>query len=166
MKRKKTYHFLLLELLIAMTLFTTCILPLTSIPMKTLREQIQTYQRLQLQRISEETLAIVLSKLYRQEISWEKLKERSVVLAAEQIPLPLKGIGQRKVERTVYVETACQKEGQHSTQHRLLNIDIVFRTLKDRHFFIFKNKRKETQTVRYRIHIRQQDVKNQEPSAI
>ncbi len=159
MKRKKTYSFLLLELLVALLLFSACVLPLTSIPMRALQSELKTYQRLQLQRISDEAFAIVQAKLYQKEITWEQLnvseKNKSIALKNEVVPLNIQGIGNKKIERSAYIYSTSKKKGKHSDQYRLVKVDVVLKSPQDKYFFLFKKRRLDTLTITYQVFVHQ-----------
>ncbi|MBY0530303.1 MAG: hypothetical protein K2P51_09005 [Rhabdochlamydiaceae bacterium] len=158
MNRRRCYHFLLLELLIAFTLFASCILPLTHIPMKAFEEELKTYQRLQLHRISDEAMAEVKAQLFKNEIPWEKLdvyKNNKSLIFQDSVTLDLKGLGARSIERTGYIFSSSRKKGKNQDQHRLVEIEIKLTTPKAKNFFVFNKKRRNTLSFYYKALVSQ-----------
>ncbi len=144
--------------MIAISLFTSCILPLTHIPLKALTEELKTYQRLQLHRISDEALAEVKAKLFQNAISWEELdvnKNNKSLVFQDKVALNLKGLGARNIERLGYVSSSSRKKGGNQDQHRLVNIEIKLVTPKTRKFFLFNHITRDTLSFHYKVFVTQ-----------
>ena len=135
---KKKQSFLLLELLIALSLFTLCILPLVELPFKALSEEIKSCQRMQLQRLADLAFADIEAQLFQNQISWDELsckRNEKTQLIKDIQAVQLKGIGKRDFARTCNIWTSRTKEGKNQEQHRLITIELEYKSINDPHFF-------------------------------
>src|SRR5690242_7549712 len=93
MSKKAVLHaYLLLEVLIALSLITLCILPFSIIPTRMLRKEARSLQRIALQHIGEQTYALIKERLHRREIPWKQLaqpKGKKILLFTDSVGLPI-----------------------------------------------------------------------------
>ncbi len=139
--RTKKQTFLLLELLIALSLFSLCVIPLVELPFTALSSEIKNCQRMQLQRLADLTFVEIEAQLFQNQISWDNLsckRHEKTELVKDIQPVQLKGIGKRNFERTYSIWTSRRKEGKNQEQHRLLTIELAYKSLNDPHFFLTK----------------------------
>ncbi|MBS0652291.1 MAG: hypothetical protein JSR39_02050 [Verrucomicrobia bacterium] len=155
-RSKKKQTFLLLELLIALSLFTLCVLPLIQIPFNALSSEIKSCQRMQLQRLADLTFAEIEAQLFQNQISWDDLsckrREKTQVVKDVQA-VQLKGIGKRDFERTCSIWTSRLKQGKNQDQHRLLTIELEYRSLNDPHFFLTKKSSTDKTVFRHQVYV-------------
>jgi len=91
-KKIGAHSYLLLELLVALTLVTLCILPFIRIPSRVVNEELLSIQRLQLQHMSDRTAALIKERIYKHEISWEQILNlgEKVLILEDEVVLPIK----------------------------------------------------------------------------
>jgi hypothetical protein len=158
-KSKKKQSFLLLELLIALSLFCLCVLPLAQLPFNALRAEIKSCQRMQLQRLADLTFADIEAQLFQHAISWKELsvtKKEKTELLKDKLTVHLKGIGDREFARSCSIWTSRHKEGKNREQYRLVTIELQLKALTDSHFFFKKKKNSDTTTFRHQVFVLQQ----------
>ena len=142
LKRKKR-HFVLLELLVALTLFILCVAPFIEIPARTLAVQLKTYQRLGLYRLVDLGLVDAKAQLYQNAIPWKDLcqkRKNKYPITKEPIRIQGKWMGNRGIQRTVSVYTTSCKPGDLGQQYNLLDVEICLTCLSEKRFFYFQRK--------------------------
>ena len=135
---KKKQSFLLLELLIAISLLSLCVLPLVQLPFNALNAEIKNYQRMQLKRLADLGFAQIEAQLFQNAIAWEDLsttRDKKTLLAKEIQTVHLKRIGDKKFEKNSLIWTSRRKERKNQGNYRLVTIEQTFKSLSDRHFF-------------------------------
>ena len=146
---KKKHPFLLLELLIALSLFSLCLFPLIRIPFDALSSEIKSAQKMALQRKASLIFADLEMDLFQEKIPWKAFdldRKEKTKLEKETISLDLKGIGKKAFEKTVSIYSSRSYSGEDSQENRLVTIELEFRSLNDPHFF-FKRKKSAASTV-------------------
>jgi hypothetical protein len=144
-KKIGVHSYLLLELLIALTLVTLCLLPFIGIPSKAVKEELLSMQRLQLQHMSDRTYAGIKERMYQQDISWDQLvhaEEKKMILIEDQITLPIKELAAQRFGRKCYLSSRY-KQSSNDEAYCLVTIKVVFRKIPNA-FFAFKKKKKMT----------------------
>ncbi|MBI3237119.1 MAG: hypothetical protein HYZ48_05430 [Chlamydiales bacterium] len=153
---KKKHPFLLLELLIALSLFSMCLFPLIKIPFESLSHEVKSCQRMALQRMADLCFAEIEMDLFQQKIPWEDLdcsyKERTE-LEKKTISLPLKGLGAKKFEKTVSIFSSRRHTEEDGIENRLVCIRLEFRSLNDPHFFFKKKKSSAAILFKHRVFV-------------
>lgn len=169
-QHKRSYCFLLLELLIALALFSLCILPLASMPIHALTQEIMACQRMQLQRLADLAFADVKAMLYQNAIAWEELdssKSNKALVLKDSVVLKGKEIGTRTINRDCFVWSSSRKKGKDQEEYRLVTVEIRLTTPQQGKFFLFKNQRRNSLSFYYRVFIVQQNENPiQDPSSL
>lgn len=117
MKAKK-HSFLLLELLIALFLVSTMILPFAYLPMKALQKEYLSFQDLQLRRLADLRFSAIKKDLYSQDkkfleaLSAKGPKERILLSEPSSFILKL-GTSSKKFMVKEYAYTYLQKEDHY-----------------------------------------------------
>ncbi len=153
-RNQKKQLFVLLELLIALSLFALCILPLVQLPLNALKVEIKSYQQLQLQRASELICLETEVQLFQQKISWKALacnSQEKYLLRDEILTIDLPGWGDKKFQNRCFLWTARKKKGKNGEEHRLLTLETRLRSLDDASFFHTKKNRSAELIYRYQI---------------
>jgi len=167
--RRKKHAFLLIELLIALSLFILCIVPLIEMPFSAINSEIKNYQRLQLHRIADLTFVDIESQLFQNIPSWDEIKvkkNRKTQLSKNIVTIDLQGFGQKKIQQTCSIWTSRCKQGKQAEQYRLLTVEIQFKALNDSHFFLKKKLSSDTMTLRRQIFVIQKTNAVLTPSEI
>lgn len=157
--RKKKHSFVLIELLIALSLFILCIIPLIEIPFNAINSEIKSYQQLELQRIADLTFADIESQLFQNTLSWDEIKvkkNKKTQIQKNIVTINLQGFGQKKIQQTCSIWTSRCKKGKKSEKYRLLTLEIQFKALNDSHFFLKKKLFSDTMTLRRQIFVVQE----------
>jgi hypothetical protein len=124
MKRKP---YLLLELLIAFTLVALCAVPLVRDPLHSLRSEIRTFEKMELERLSEVSFADIKAELYRNEIPWKTFETNTYqFFRQDSVRIQLKGVCENTYLRSYYISTRYKKEAADQEDHRIVNIKITF----------------------------------------
>ncbi len=116
--------FILLELLIALSLFVLCIPLFINEPLLLLNKESLTLEKMEIQRIAETSFAEIKSKLYKQEIDWKKfsdVKKETPFIETEE---PVK-IFSKKYKQKYKIWTIKEKE-ESPKIFRRVGIEIVF----------------------------------------
>lgn len=139
----------MLELLIGLFLVTACALPLAQLPMKAIKEQTQSFYRIQIHRLADLAFAQMKEKLYRQEISWEDLSRSSnSVILDDIVTLQLGSLGSQKFIRKIIL-SSVGKQGKEGEEWRLATFKIKFHPLEKKHQLF--QKRKKSSVFSYRV---------------
>lgn len=123
-KRKKR-PYLLLELLIAFALLTTCLLPLTQNPLTMVGQERKMLEELELARIADLMFADVKYRLYTNKISYEELTKWE---EKQEPPLKLE-IGKnytKEFKREIRLRSKKINKGKAGEEIRIVNVHIVF----------------------------------------
>ena len=138
--------YLLLELLVALTLVTLCILPFVNIPSRVMREEVLMLQRIDLQRLGDISFGLIQEKLYTNEIPWEQVcaprTEKALVLK-DIISLSSQEGGTHRFERKCHIYSVGKK-GNNQTEHRLTTVVVSFRKVSSPRFVFFRKKTKKS----------------------
>lgn len=129
-KLKKKYSFVLLELLIAMTLFSLCVIPFVQFPFRTLRDAIHYYQRLELERLTDITLTQIETQLFQNSIPWgsfECNRKNKYLFPKEVIAIDVTGEKKALFEKTCALWTSRKKKGKNGENYRLLTLEIAWK---------------------------------------
>jgi len=146
--------------MIALTLVGTCILPLSELPMRAIREEFRSAYRMQSQRLADLAFAKVKEKLHKEEISWKEISktrgDRAIVLTDDfnvclEPAKKKEDLVQRKflILGTLY---SVGKQGQNSEEWRLATVCIRV-TPEQKKFKLFRTKKgtKESRTYTYQV---------------
>jgi len=118
----------MLELMIALFLVSIYVLPLAQLPMKALREEINTSYRMQLHRYADLAFAEFKEQLYRQKIPWEKLcNTSSENMSVENVEISFAALGKRTLIRTVTLRSVGKK-GKNTEEWRLVTFKVTFKS--------------------------------------
>lgn len=126
-KTKRPY--LLLELLIAFTIVSGCILPLVSNPLRFFRSEIRSLQRMELERLAEVSFASIKTSLYKNEIPWQDLvddKYEESPYIKDRVCIPLGTKIKRDYERIITFKVKKHEEGRDLEDCLLLNTRVKF----------------------------------------
>lgn len=129
---KKRHPFLLLELLIALSLFSLCIVPLVQLPFRTLREATLYYQRLELERLTDVTLAQIEARLFQNEIPWKDLecnRKNKYLISEATVEVDVTGERKAPFKKTCFLWTARKKKGGNGEHYRLLTVEVLWTPL-------------------------------------
>lgn len=131
----KKRSFLLLEILIAFSLVTICIIPLVRQPLKLYKEEMECLEKMEMERLADWTFTEVKEILLKKEIPWEKIPAKSQY--TEHFPLPpstiqIPGCATKKVERSFQFSGRGEKKGADNAVIRQLGV------------YVFLNKEKYT----------------------
>lgn len=128
MKRKA---YLLLELLIAFSILSLCIVPLVRNPMHTAKQEIYSFERMEVERLAELAFAELLEKLYSKEIPLKAFEgDDSTPFFQDKVKLNLPGILKRTFKRQVFIWTKTEKQGTEQNCYKLVNAKVTFQPLK------------------------------------
>ncbi len=159
-KKKKVIHaYLLLELLIALTLVTTFLVPFLSLPFLTIKEELLSLQRMQLQHIGDRSFALVKEHIYKKEISWEQLtspRNKKFLAIHDRVFIPVKEVADQSFERKCYVYSSGKKD-QNNKEHRIITVEVFLKKIANRSFFTAK--KQKTLKFRYKIYLAPEDAK-------
>lgn len=123
MKKKKA--FLLLELLIAVTLVSTCSLLIGGNPMKIMLSDVSSLEKIELHRISENSLAKIKTDLYQNKIPWKGL-EKYIYENPEEVKLSLLGFSKNRFKEIHTFEALAHKEGENGEESLKLKVTIAY----------------------------------------
>ncbi len=160
MKRLHPRSYLLLELLLALTLVTLCILPFVNIPSQIMREEILMMQRIDLQRISDLSFGLVQEHLYTNQIPWEIVcspQDQKAIVLKNIISLPSLEGGIHRFERTCQLYSIGKKGGAQ-TEHRLVTVLVSLKKIGS-HSLFSGRKRKKTVKFLYQISVSKSPAK-------
>ena len=158
LKRSRKQAIVLLELLIAFSLFCLCVIPLAGTPLKALAGGIKSCQRMHLQRLADLCFADVEAQLFQNAIPWKELTathKNKTELFHDIQTIELKGMGKRQFERTCTIWTSRRKEGKNQEQYRLLTVELCFKSLNDRKFFFAKKEFSDKTVFRHLLFVAQ-----------
>lgn len=151
---RQHHSYLLLELLIALFLIGVCAIPVTQLPLKAMKEEINSLYRMQLHRLADLAFARFKENIYQQKISWKALtssKHEKTQLFREDVEIALDTLGSRKFKQvgTVYSVGKKNKQGE---EWRLVTFQVEFNP-KDRQsqFFLKKKGSKRSHIFTYQI---------------
>lgn len=128
MKKKKT--FLLLEILIAILIISICLVPLIQTPMQSYRAEIRILEEMEGERLADWTFSEIKEKLFKNEISWEKLpkpgaKAGPFSLSATFIQIP--GCASKKIARSFTLKCwKKERERRKGEIYHMLRVEIDF----------------------------------------
>lgn len=134
MKLKK-HPFILLELLIAISLVTTVILPFIDQPFFYLKEEVNSLVKMELERAAEAALVDIKGDLYQNKIDWETLTKRgspSLPDLEKKIQISLPNNIQKTFLQQVYFCLYKQKKGQGDNELFLIHVRATFREPKSK----------------------------------
>lgn len=119
--------FLLLEILIALSLVIICILPLVRQPLKLYKEEMQSLEKMELERLAEWTFTEVKELLLKNDIPWEAIPQKDVEtglfsLSTSAIHIP--GCNPEVIERSFSLKGKGEKIGYNGTIYRQLRVNI------------------------------------------
>lgn len=116
--------FLLLELLIALTLFLFCAPFFIKDPLLLLNKEISSLEKMELQRMAENSFACIMGKLQAQEIDWKSFSEPKSKTAYIEMPEQVTVLSSKYKEKYKIWKIA-EKEELPKTFRRV-GIEIVF----------------------------------------
>jgi hypothetical protein len=138
-KSRQYYSFLMLELLIALFLVGSFALPLAQFPMRSMKEQIKSISRMQVERLADIAFSEFKEKLYKKEISWKQLSvssDEKAVIFDKDIKLSIAPIGERELKRIDYV-SSIGKTTKQGEEWRLVTFSVKFQP-KETNFKLFR----------------------------
>jgi hypothetical protein len=157
---KKYRAFLLLEMIMALSLLTMCIMPFVWIPSGVVSEEMLFIQRLEMHHFSDRTCALIKERIYTKEISWEQLchpREKRLLLIEDAVSLPIKELAKHRYARKCYLYSVG-KTGPNSEECRLVTVEVVFRRIPNKLKF-FSNRKSQSMKFAYQFLIKQEKVK-------
>ncbi len=147
-------NFLLLELLIALFLISSFILPLAQFPMQAIQEEFKSAHRMHAERLAQGAFAKIKKKLHAQEISWEEITRPSTQRALvfeDTVSVEFESLGKRdfKVQGTLW---SVGKKLQNGEELRLTTVQVqVGSTEKKYKPFRTKKSSRQTRTFTYQL---------------
>lgn len=123
----KKNSFLLLEVLIAFSLLTLCLIPLILHPLKAYRLETEHIWKVEKERIADWTFSEIEEKLLKKQIPWEslpKLKEKSPSFSLPSIEVTLGPFAKKRFPRKFFFTTSAEKERIRGNPIKLLRIYI------------------------------------------
>jgi hypothetical protein len=124
--RTKKHSFLLLELMVALALVSTCAIPLVRTPFLYMRRQTLALEEIQLHLESEKALGFIKEKFYRNEIAWKDLdsgQKKPLVLSEDSLDLPNLGAS---YHRTCRIKSVQIKDGKNEEIWAKVILEINF----------------------------------------
>lgn len=125
----KKRSFILIEILLAFVLVTICSIPLIRQPLKLYRLEIETLEQIERERLADWTFSEIKEKLFKNEISWEKIPQKNEKTAPFRLPsvsLHIPGCPKKTVERQFTLQGKGEKVGPQGEIYRTLKIEILF----------------------------------------
>lgn len=124
----KKRSFLLIEVLIAMTLVTLCIVPLIRQPLKLYTEELGQLEEMEKQRLADWTFTEVKEFLLKNELPWEEIPERYVEsstypLKAAHLTIP--GCTPKTIKRSFFLKGEGEKTGLHGETYKIVGVYIL-----------------------------------------
>ncbi len=123
----KKHSFLLLEVLIAVSLLIFFVPVLIRTPIHHYRAQVEHFEALEKQRISDWTYSEIKEMLLRRSISWKALPEKAKGLKTFPLPdasLRLPGLPPKALKRSFTLKCKREKEGKEGGLFRLYELNI------------------------------------------
>jgi hypothetical protein len=121
-------NFLLLEVLIALSLLTICLVPLVKQPLKLYKKEIEHLEDLELERVADWTFMEVKEMFLKGEISWNRLPDhiwgetQAFALSPTQIQIP--GCQPKTFKRSFTLITRGEKVGKNDEIYRQIYVKI------------------------------------------
>lgn len=138
--RKKRPMFLL-EILIALTLVSLCIVPFIKQPLEMHKAEMKRLERVECDRIAAWTFTELKEKFLKKEFRWEQipqLYERSVWINLPTVELRLPPIPCPSVSRKFYFSTLEEKQESDGKIHRLVAIHMQVKVGKNKRKFTYR----------------------------
>ncbi len=130
-KKKKTNTFLLLEILVAIALFTLFIIPTISFPMKHVQKELKEISRIQLSLKAEEILFSIEERLHTGELSWELLvtglNEKKQLLEVQKKIKLLEDKNQQWIEAHIFLKSTkiSEENPQNAQGTTTFSVDFI-----------------------------------------
>ena len=131
----KKRSFLLLEILIAFTLVTVCIVPLVKQPLKLYKREIEELEVMEMERLADWTFTEIKEIFLKNEISWDQIPgkgERSSSFPMSEATLEIPACKDKKIQREFHLTGRGEKQGLKGEIYRQLGV------------YVFLNKKKYT----------------------
>ena len=125
MKKKP---FILIEVLIAFSFVLLCIVPLIRQPLKFYQNQINTLEKMELERLADWTFTEVKEILLKNSIPWGKIPEKHATTGPFQLPpalLDIPGCNKKKIKRSFTLIGIGEKIGTSGNLYRQIKIKIA-----------------------------------------
>ncbi len=122
--KKKKKPFFLIEIFIIFSLISLLALPLARSPMKYFLSEIELLEKIESERIAENTFAEVKQAFYEKKIPWEEMKKhfsRSYYL--EDNTIVIDGMHKKNIKRKYQIDLIKEKKSNDSI-YRLIKITI------------------------------------------
>jgi len=132
---KKKRSFVLLEIMIAMALITTTLLPFFHYPFEHMQLELKALFEMELERVAQNKLTELQTLLWKKEISEERIfsdKQFKEPLETKIFTLELSSKLKRKYEERSYVTWQKQKLSDDRTITALVHFKVEYRTPKKR----------------------------------
>jgi hypothetical protein len=131
MKYKKRRPYMLMELLVAFSIVGLCVIPLIRTPVNVFKTEIESLEKMALQRIAELSFASIKEQLYKNEISWKALSENGTEEPhfVDKVKISLGKDLNRDYERKFFLWSKKTDSGKNGEEYRLLNTKITFSPL-------------------------------------
>ncbi len=123
--KKRT--FVLLEVLIAFSLVSLCIVPLMSHPLKLLRAERRKLILMEKERLADWTFIEMKERFLKNEIPWERIPHREEHTGPFSLPdakIRLPGLKEQTVKRTFSLYGKGEKISQTDTDYRQLYVTV------------------------------------------
>lgn len=119
--------YLLFELLIALSIVSLCIVPLVRTPFAAFKKEIESLEKIELQRIAELTFAEVKEQLYKNEIPWKIISEKNADEPLKtKITVSLGKNINHDYEQSLFLWSKKIENGKNNEEYSLFNAKIVF----------------------------------------
>ncbi|HSX27119.1 MAG TPA: hypothetical protein VLE89_08970 [Chlamydiales bacterium] len=124
--KKRT--FLLLEVLIALLLVICCAVPLVTQPLILFRKEVKTLEEVEQERLANWTFTEIKEKLFKNEISWERLPSKGITSPSFPLPpiaLQIPGCNSKPMARSYTLSCSGEKTGTHEETYRSFLVRIA-----------------------------------------
>lgn len=128
-----------MEIFLAFSLLSLCIIPLTEVPQKYFRKEIKSLQELELARYEEITLLSIMQNLVLKHplsaIAKNKKEAQKTPFFLDPIVITLDGLARYKYFPSYILWKKRHKEGNDGSSYEILHLEISFRPQNSQDFF-------------------------------
>ena len=143
-------RFLMIEMMIALVLVGTCVLPLAQIPMRALQQECKSAYRMQTQRLADLAFAEIKERFYTHEISWKELSRPSnnrAKIHNKMVDVEIDPLGKKKFNIQGFVSSIGKKNNKEE-EWRLVTVQIEIEP-KEKNPKLFRKKLVEKNGCKY-----------------
>ncbi len=123
--KKRT--FLLLEVLIAFTLATICVIPLVKQPIAFYKNEMKNLELMELERLADWSFTEVKEELLKNRIAWDEIPKKKALsrkFSLKDMRLQIPTCKDKRVERSFVLKGRGEKKGPHDEIYRIIGIHI------------------------------------------